>query len=216
LNDQGLVASDKVEPVLHAREQWRERQLPYDEYEMTLVRAMRQAIIGLEEPRFNQIADAILAAKGHHTYRYTLALLKRLKAEGLIIVAISGSHQQLVDRFARLHGIDIAVGRNHIVEHGKLTAHATNEIFGRKHEILQELLERHNLTAKGSYAIGDSGGDISMLEMVEFPLAFNPDERLYDAATQHGWPIVIERKNLAYRLEKGTDGTYVLAQTDRF
>lgn len=216
LNDEGLIKQEAVAPVLTAREQWRERQTSYDEYEMELVRTMRKAIVGLEEARFNEIADAILEVKGNHTYRYTLSLLNRLKEEGFVTIAISGSHQQLVDRFAQLHGIDIAVGRNHIIEKGKLTGVAKNEIFGRKDEILQDLIDTHHLTTKGSYAIGDSGGDISMLQMVDNPLAFNPDERLHAKAQSEGWPIVIERKSLAYHLRKGDDGTYILAQTDSF
>jgi HAD superfamily hydrolase (TIGR01490 family) len=215
LNDEGLIPVSKVAPVLDARERWRERQISYDQYETVLVRAMRQAVVGLQEVRFNEIADKILEAKGHHTYRYTLKLLKDLKKEGYVIIAISGSYQQLVERFATLHGIDIAVGRNHVIENGKLTAEST-EIFGRKDAILKELMKTHDLTTEGSYAIGDSGGDITMLELVTNPLAFNPDERLYHKATQMGWPIVIERKNLAYHLRKGSDGTYLLAQTDRF
>lgn len=215
LNEEGLIDSSKVAPVLEARERWRERKIAYDEYETELVHAMQRTVVGLEEVRFNEIADKILAAKGHHTYRYTLQLLKSLKHDGFVIIAISGSYQQLVERFARLHGIDIAVGRNHVVEQGRLTAEST-EIFGRKDVILEELMKTHDLTAEGSYAVGDSGGDISMLELVTNPIAFNPDERLYKKATGMGWPVVIERKNLAYHLKRGSDGTYVLAQTDSF
>ncbi len=215
LNDEGLMDTEQVNPVLEARERWRERRISYEQYEHELIGAMKQAVVGLEAERFNAIADAILAAKGHHTYRYTLELLKRLKKEGFVTIAISGSYQQLVDRFARLHGIDLAVGRDHVIEQGRLTAEST-EIFGRKEVILKELMDQHDLTAVGSYAVGDSGGDISMLEMVDHPLAFNPDEHLEQKAREAGWSIVIERKNLAYHLEKGSDGTYVLAQTVSF
>lgn len=208
--DEQIISSNDAQAVFEVREQWRNRKLDYHSYEMVLVKTMGASIVGIDANDFNRIADGILDAKGHHTYRYTLDLLKRLKHEGYQIVAISGSYQQLVDRFAALHDIDIAVGRDHIVVDGKLTATAS-DVFGFKDKILQELAIKHSLTFEGSYGVGDSGGDIKMLQSVEHAIAFNPDEKLRAYSMQQGWPIVIERKSISYRLEKGSDGSYVLA-----
>lgn len=208
--DEGLIAQDVAEAVFTAREAWRNRKTDYDKYEQTLVRMMRVSVVGVEESRFNQIADTVLSSKGHHVYRYTLDLLKRLKKEGYVIIAISGSYQQLVDRFAKLHDIDIAVGREHVIENGKLTDRST-DIFGRKDEVLRAIVSEHSLEWEDSYAVGDSKGDTKMLELVEHPIAFNPDDELRRIATTNGWDIVIERKSQAYELKKGTDGSYVLA-----
>lgn len=208
--DDGLIAQDVAETVFQAREAWRNRKIDYDQYEHTLVQMMRVSVVGVEESQFNQIADTVLSSKGHHVYRYTLDLLKRLKSEGYVIVAISGSYQQLVDRFADLHDIDIAVGREHVIENGRLTDRST-DIFGRKDEVLRAIVSEHNLDWKGSYAVGDSKGDTKMLELVEHPIAFNPDDELRKIAIKHGWDIVVERKSIAYELKKGSDGSYVLA-----
>jgi HAD superfamily hydrolase (TIGR01490 family) len=208
--ENGLISPKAAETVLEAREAWRERRADYESYEMTLVRVMKASIVGVEVDQFSTIADAILKSKGHHIYKYTLDLLKDLKAKGYAIVAISGSYQQLVDRFAALHDIDIAVGREHVIENGRLTEQSS-EIFGRKDEILRDIAARYDLEWSGSYAIGDSSGDTKMLEIVDNPIAFNPDEKLKAKAMQEGWTIVIERKSVAYTLERGPDGTYVLA-----
>jgi HAD superfamily hydrolase (TIGR01490 family) len=208
--EEGIITPTAAQPVLAARNAWRERLADYQSYEHELIHATQAAIVGIEENTFNATCDTILKSKGHHVYRFTLNLLKQLKSEGYTIVAISGSHQQLVDRFARIHGIDIAVGRNHIIQNGKLTGAAT-EIFGQKEKILRNIVTQNNLSWEKSYAVGDSGGDADMLRLVENPIAFNPDETLKSIATEHGWPIIVERKSIAYRLEKGRDGTYVLA-----
>lgn len=208
--EEGLVSTGAATSVLEAREAWRERRADYESYEMTLVRAMTASIVGVEVERFNRIADTILKAKGHHIYKYTLDLLKDLKAKGYAIIAISGSYQQLVDRFAKLHDIDIAVGREHVVKNGRLTDRSS-EIFGHKDKVLKDIAERYDLDWHGSYAVGDSGGDIAMLEIVENPIAFNPDEKLKAKAIEEGWTIVVERKSIAYTLERGPNGTYVLA-----
>ena len=55
---------------------------------------------------------------------------------------------------------------------------------------------------KNSVAVGDSATDISMLELVGKPIAFNPDGVLVDFAKKHGWRIVVERKNIVYDVKK--------------
>jgi len=39
-----------------------------------------------------------------------------------------------------------------------------------------------------------------MLEMVERPICFNPNQKLFEAAKRHDWPIVVERKDVVYEL----------------
>lgn len=209
VEDNMISPADAAE-VLDARENWRKRSAEYEDYEQALVNVMQNAIVGIDEKAFHALADKILQEKGHHVYRYTLDLLKRLQSEGYVTIAISGSYQELVERFCQLHGIDIAVGRKYEIIHGQLTDKSV-AVFGRKNEILQELVKEHGLDWNDSYAIGDSGGDIAMLELVANPIAFNPDQKLQKTAIERGWPMVIERKSLAYRLEKGPDGTYLLA-----
>jgi phosphoserine phosphatase len=44
-----------------------------------------------------------------------------------------------------------------------------------------------------------------MLEMVEHPLVFNPDKKMFTIARDHHWPVVVERKNMIYELEPADD-----------
>ena len=213
LANEAFIDARAAQNVIAARERWRSRTLDYIEYETILVQTMEKAIVGLSERQFHQVADTIMQEKGHHVYRYTIDLLHTLQKNHYLIIAISGSHQQLVERFSKLHGIDIAVGRNYEKVAGKLTAKART-VAGRKHEILSEIVHDNNLSWDESYGVGDSSGDISMLERVSHPIAFNPSSGLRDEAMKRGWPIVIERKSLSYRLEKGAHGNYVLAETD--
>jgi len=52
-----------------------------------------------------------------------------------------------------------------------------------------------------------------MLELVENPIAFNPDKNLFEIAKTHKWKVVIERKNMIFQLEY-KNGNYVLEQSD--
>lgn len=209
----GIISTEASEIVFSAREEWRTRSNSYTKYEHTLIDAVQPAMIGLDETEFHTIADDILQAKGQQVYRYTSKLLAHLKAKGYLTIALSASHHELVERFCTLHGIDIAIGRKYEIKSGKFTEKSTL-VYGRKAEILRDLITKHDLDVTDSYAVGDSGSDIEMLAMVTHPVAFNPNTELKDAAMEHGWPIVVERKDLAYRLERGSHGTYILAETD--
>jgi hypothetical protein len=55
-------------------------------------------------------------------------------------------------------------------------------------------------------------GDIELLEMVQNPIAFNPNTDLFEYAKSKNWKIVIERKNVIFELEK-QDGKYILTDT---
>ncbi|HRJ91211.1 MAG TPA: HAD family phosphatase [Candidatus Saccharibacteria bacterium] len=213
LIEEKVISAPDAKRVLADRERWRKRELEYGMYEKTLMEVMEVAIIGLDDERFHAIADDILLKKGHHVYKFTIDLLRELQKKGYVTIAISASHQQLVERFCQLHDIDVAIGRQFEVKDGKLTD-KSNIVHGHKKEFLEAAVAEHGLSLEDSYAVGDSGGDISMLEMVTNPIAFNPNEELLAKAKANNWPIVLERKSIAYRLEKGTDGTYLLAETN--
>lgn len=204
-----VLSDEDVAPVFAARDAWRDRKAGFDAYEMTLVRTMEERIVGVKESVLTTAADTIIALRGHHTYRYTTQLIDELKSQGYSILAISGSQQQIVERFATHHGIDIARGRQHEIKDGIITD-IVKPVYGHKAEILHELVETHHLSWDDSYAVGDTGSDRDILELVTHPIAFNPDEKLFSRARKEGWTIVVERKNMIYRLEPHGN-TFVLA-----
>lgn len=212
----GYIDDDDKQSVLHARETWSTRQGSFIDYEEILVFVMEKHVIGLPEQVVKDLTMRILSAKGHRTYAYTRNLMHELRDAGYFIIAISGSYQQLVEAFAELHHIDLAIGTNYELEDGKFVRKGRT-VFGQKGHILSTAVEEHGLTFEGSYAVGDSGSDGAMMELVDHPIAFNPDEKLFKIAQEHGWKVVIERKNMMYELEmpkgdsKEGHGTYVLA-----
>jgi phosphoserine phosphatase len=132
-----------------------------------------------------------------------------LQSKGYTTIVISGSQQTLVERFAKTYNIDIALGLDYQFSDNKLVS-IKRSIYGQKDILLKQVVEEHDLDWTDSYAVGDTSGDASMLAMVEHPIAFNPDAILLEIAKDKGWKIVVERKSLAYTLEKSDDGSYVL------
>ncbi len=133
---------------------------------------------------------------------------KKLKSEGYFLLAISGSHHELVEKIANFYGFDDFLGteyeRTDKAYTGKKFTPSTD-----KESALLGLVKKHGLSLVDSIAIGDSLSDAPMLALAENPIAFNPDKNLFDHAKSKGWKIVIERKNVVYELEYN-NGTYGL------
>lgn len=191
---------------------WRGGEKSFEDYEDVVIKLMTKNLPLVPIPTFEAACDKVITQSAHKTYRYTKNLLQKLKNDGYVIIAITGSQQELIDRFGAKYGIAIVVGVQYERADGRFTGKAEVMTVGKKPEILRKIVENHTLDWTESFAIGDSAGDTSILELVENPIAFNPDAGLFERAKREGWPIVIERKNIAYKLEKSND-ELVLADT---
>lgn len=194
---------------------WRSWKMPFDEYEMYVVRAIENNLASLPPTGFDRAAHTIVKKSGHKVYKYTRDLIATLKDEGYHLIAISGSQQEIIEPFAELYGFDGCIGALYERKDGMFTGDKIRHVPGNKATLLREYVASHGLSFSGSIAVGDSAGDIAMLEIVEQPVAFNPAHNLMEHARAQGWKIVIERKNVAYELGKGQDGLYLLEKTDR-
>jgi len=205
-----LLGPGVYDTIHKARMVWKKRQHPdaFKAYEAQVVKAYESALTKLSVDDFNSFAVEIAEQYKEQTYRYTRDLAKKLKADGYTLLAISGSHQELVERIGHQYGFDHCVGTQYLQKDGRFSG---QQIFvaDDKAEALTRLIKEHDLTLTGSYAIGDSESDAPMLAMVDNPIAFNPDQQLFNAAEKAGWPIVIERKNVIYQLDKHS-GQYQL------
>ncbi len=210
LIEANVIEQSIAEPVLENRKKWRQGIVNWSEYEMSLVKALNSGIVGINKSLLEEISDRIVNVKGKVLYHYTLDLLKELQDKGYITIVISGSQQTLVERFARTYNIDIALGLDYEFSDDKLVA-IKREIYGQKDTLLKQVVAEHGLDWADSYAVGDTGGDAAMLELVDHPIAFNPDAKLLAHAKEKGWKIVVERKSMAYVLEKNSIGSYELS-----
>lgn len=196
--------------VLDDRKKWSHGDIPWNEYELGLVDALNKAIIGTKKSLLEDISEKIINDKGQVLYHYTRDLLRTLQSEGYTTIVISGSQQTLVEKFAHSYDIDIALGLDYEYRNNKLVS-IKRSIYGQKDTLLKEIVAEHDLDWQDSYAVGDTYGDAGMLALVEHPIAFNPDAKLLEVAKENGWKIVIERKSMAYTLEKNSDGAYELS-----
>lgn len=214
-----LVKLGFVEPgaydALHAaRMAWKRREAgaSFKSYELELIKTYEQVLMNLTTEQFESAAQAVFEEYKDQTYIYTRQLINELKEQGYLIFAISGSQAEIVKLMARHYGFDDFVGTVYERQGDRFTGKSTVGSHDKR-SALNALVTKHRATFSGSLAVGDSRSDAAMLELVEQPIAFNPDRELYGLAAEKGWKIVLERKNMVYELEyRGK--SYVLAKTN--
>ncbi len=208
------LGTDAHQKLREARMVWKRREHPeaFKDYENILIEVYESALEILPPQSFDAMVQRVIEEYKDQVYTYTRDLIKKLHGDGYFLLAISGSHHELVREIAHHYDFDDFVGTTYERTDQKFSGKKFVASHDKK-QVLEQLVQKHQLTFKDSYAVGDSLSDAVMLEMVENPLAFNPDERLFTVAREHQWKIVVERKNVIYELE-AKNGHYILAETN--
>ena len=212
LGQQGYILRHHHDAIREARMRWKKRENPesFRAYEKVLVEVYADVLQHIQPEDHARIIAEVVNEYKDQTHVFTRNLAHVLKKENYLLFAISGSHEMAVSQVAQFHGFDDWIGARFDVKDDVYTGDFYTPIFDKK-AALEQLVKKHAATYEGSYAVGDSASDAVMLQMVEHPIAFNPDKGLFDIATQHEWPIVVERKNVIYELAKNSSN-YTLKQ----
>ncbi|MBN1221801.1 MAG: HAD family phosphatase [Candidatus Aminicenantes bacterium] len=97
-----------------------------------------------------------------------------LKENGYTLAAISTGIQFIVDRIKKELAFDYTIGNRLKVRKGKLTGGVTiNVSHLGKGRILREVMQRFHVPPSKSIVIGDSVGDLPMMKMAGYAIAFN-------------------------------------------
>jgi HAD superfamily hydrolase (TIGR01490 family) len=207
----GYIDPSAFAAIRDARMTWKRREHAesFRAYEEMLVKLYQEVMRKITPEQYDEAILSVFTEYKDQVYAYTRALIEELKQKNYLLFAISGSQVEIVAMIASHYGFDDYVGSQYVRDGNSFTGEVEMPL-GKKDVVLKELVERHDATWKGSVAVGDSQGDIKMLEQVERPIAFNPERSLFNHAKSNGWLIALERKNMTYELEE-SDGSYILA-----
>jgi len=197
------IFSSKVRKLYNqAYKNWLDRKGPYEEYIEAVVKAFRQNIKGVKYSEFSKISKKVVVFHKDRTYRYSREIIRDLKKKNYYLLAISHSPQKVVKEFCKKMGFDKIYGRIYEIDRQKrFTGKALyEELISDKAEILKHAIEKEKLTLRRSVGMGDTESDIGFLKMVEKPICFNPNKKLYQYAKRAGWKIIVERKDVIYHL----------------
>lgn len=182
---------------------WIDRKADYEEYIMAVVKVFMKYIKGIHYTELMEASELVFEGQKNKTYVYTKKLVSDLKKRGYYMVAISQSPKTTIDPFAKNLGFNKVYGRGYeLGPNDRFNGKVMDlHLIENKASIVRRVVEKQNLTLTNSVGVGDTEGDISMLELVSKPIAFNPNKKLYRYAKRQGWKVVVERKDVVYEME---------------
>lgn len=187
---------------------WDRRMGDYDIYLQKMVDIYSETVKDTSAFHIAYIAQKVIQQKGERVYTYSRDRIKWHKAQGHIVVAISGSPVELVREMSEKYGMDDYRGT--VYQVGKEGLY-NGEIIPMwdaesKRKAVLEMAEKYNINLSSSYAYGDTKGDLSMLKLVGNPFAINPTRELLSHILQNEElkkkiNVIVERKDVTYRLD---------------
>jgi HAD superfamily hydrolase (TIGR01490 family) len=177
---------------------WLNNEGTYEAYRNRLVDLYAFNIKGCNQEEIIDAAKKVAHFHAKRIYIYAKKLLEILKND-YILVAISGSPIEIVKEYARLFKFDAYFGSVYEIDKNKIYTGRT--IFEPTHDkgaVVKQYVAENDIALKNSFGIGDTESDASFLELVDNPVAFNPNKNLKNIAEKQGWKIVVEKKDVIY------------------
>lgn len=202
LIDSGVFDESIRDSYAKEKEAWQNRQGSYYEYINKVVDVFVQSIRGVKFEALKYAGEHVVGRFHDRMYTYTRDLVKELEGKGYYLLAVSHSPKLVLDEFCKRLGFNKVYG--HIYQVGpedRFTGEVEDlHLISNKANIVKRAAEKEGLTFEHSIGVGDTEGDIPFLELVEKPICFNPSMELYRWAKRTGAEVVVERKDVVYKL----------------
>ncbi|MFY9462262.1 MAG: HAD-IB family hydrolase [Candidatus Sungiibacteriota bacterium] len=202
LIQEGVLKGNVRKQYARAYARWADRKDSYEKYLDAVIDAFEANLKGVRYKDFLRVAKKVVAFHENRVYRYTRDLVRQLKKKRYYLLAISGSPKAIVQEFCKKLGFNKVYGRIYELDRReRFTGRITyRELIGDKAKILNRAVDKENLSLKYSIGVGDTESDIGFLKMVDRPICFNPNKNLLRIAQRRHWTVVIERKDVIYKL----------------
>lgn len=180
---------------------WLEHAGTYEEYRKALVKLYVQNLKGCKQSDIVEASRSVISFHKDRTYIFAMDLIKKLRSEKYNIIAVSGSPYEIVREYNRYLKFDAVFGSVYEVDKsGIYTGKTIFEPTVHKGHVVKQYATENNLVLDDSYGVGDTESDAKFLEIVDNPIAFNPNLNLKKIAEEKGWRIVVEKKDVIYDL----------------
>lgn len=119
-------------------------------------------------------------------------LLARHRTKGDTLLIITATNRFITAPIAERLGVDHLIAVNPEVKEGRYTGHVSGIPSYREGKVtrLEKWLEDQDLTMEGAWFYSDSHNDLPLLEIVEHPVAVDPDDTLREIAKERQWRIM--------------------------
>ena len=123
-------------------------------------------------------------------------LLERHRRRGDTLLIITATNAFVTAPIARLLGVEHLLATEPEMRDGRYTGGVAGIPCFRngKVERLRDWLAQRHESLTGSWFYSDSHNDIPLLELVDNPVAVDPDDELRRYAAEQGWPVISLRE----------------------
>ncbi len=121
-----------------------------------------------------------------------LELVAQHRAQGDLLMIITATNRFVTAPIAELFGIDRLLATEPEQIDGRYTGRVAGVPCFQKGKVerLREWLSQSGATLDDSWFYSDSHNDLPLLELVEHPVAVDPDPQLRTTARERGWQIL--------------------------
>lgn len=199
--DEGIFRDEDFYEARAKRKIWQNdnNEGVYQSYLNSLVGAFVAQIAGIKAQEMDKVVNQMVNNHQVRRFKFTRALLEYLNPTHNT-VAISGSPEFMVKAFLADLQFDEVVGSQFEVINGTYTGNATSTNKAAAFETISKG------TGELDVVVGDTIGDLEILEQATRPIAFNPSATLRRHAIERSWPIVTENKDSIYQLIGSSSG----------
>ncbi|MDH3310645.1 MAG: HAD-IB family hydrolase [Gammaproteobacteria bacterium] len=120
------------------------------------------------------------------------ALVEKHRRQGDTLVIITATNRFVTAPIAREFNIDHLIATEPEERQGRYTGKVDGTPCYREGKVtrLNNWIQQHRQTLKGSWFYSDSHNDLPLLSIVDHPVAVDPDETLRVEAGLRGWEII--------------------------
>ena len=195
----GIFPDDVRHQLTSLYSKWLEHEGTYGEYRDALVRLYAENIPGVSVETVKVASQRMIEFHKKRTYIFAERLIKYLREKDYYIISVSGSPKEAVEEYNRVHlHFDEVFGTEYEEKNGVYTGKEEKVPVMNKGKFVEEYMKERGFSREGSYGVGDTASDASFLELMEKPIAFNPDAELKSIAEVKNWKIKVERKDVVY------------------
>jgi HAD superfamily hydrolase (TIGR01490 family) len=199
LSWRGIFSKDARRALVRIYANWLEHRGTYEEYRKKIVSTYEKELKGCRQKDIIDASRKVADFNKDRVYIFARDLIKKLRADGYILIAISGSPVEIVKEYNKYLKLDEVFGSVYETEgKGIYTGKTVFEPVRHKGHLVGQYISEKCLTLRDSVGVGDTESDVSFLKMVEHPIAFNPNMNLEKTARRKKWRIVVEKKDVIY------------------
>lgn len=181
---------------------WLDNEGTYDAYRVKLVDLYEKNIRGKSQEDIIKAARIVAKFNAKRIYIFAKKVIEKMRDDHVMLM-ISGSPIEIVKEYAEIFKFDAYFGSVYEIDKNKLYTGKT--IFEPTHDkglVVKQFVAENDISLANSFGMGDTESDQPFLELVDEPIAFNPDLNLRKTAEEKKWRIVVEKKDVIYEINK--------------